>query len=132
MGMGMEMGIPASPRELPPIADVSSLNAVVGSSLLLMDTVTQSALSAKIPKSTWLDLPATGDACLSLQAHRLIGATGQYLDEISVRYFQGIHNFIPIISRTRFHAQLMSSGSVRRRTSPSCCLSSVCSRTILS
>ncbi|KAJ5669113.1 hypothetical protein N7462_010183 [Penicillium macrosclerotiorum] len=99
----MKMGIPASPRQSQPVADSSSL--------LLMDAMTQSALSEQIPKSTWLDLGATKDPSLCRQAHRLIEATGQYLDEISVRYFQGIHNFIPIISRTRFHTQLMSSGS---------------------
>ncbi|KAJ5496665.1 hypothetical protein N7463_008652 [Penicillium fimorum] len=48
---------------------------------------------------------------LCVQAQRLLETTGLYLDEISVRYFQGIHTFVPIISRRRFHAHLLSFGA---------------------
>ncbi|EXJ77053.1 hypothetical protein A1O3_10211 [Capronia epimyces CBS 606.96] len=41
----------------------------------------------------------------------LLEATGMYLDEISVGYFQGgIHSVVPIISRRRFHTHLISFG----------------------
>ncbi|KAJ5347776.1 uncharacterized protein N7506_001029 [Penicillium brevicompactum] len=44
-------------------------------------------------------------------AQRLLETTGLYLDEISVRYFQGVHTFVPIISRRQFHTQLLSFGA---------------------
>lgn len=53
----------------------------------------------------------TVDSTLCVQAQRLLETTGLYLDEISVRYFQGIHTFVPIISRRRFHARLLSFGA---------------------
>ena len=54
---------------------------------------------------------STVESTLCVQAQRLLETTGLYLDEISVRYFQGIHTFVPIISRRRFHAQLLSFGA---------------------
>lgn len=53
----------------------------------------------------------TIESALCIQAQRLLDTTGLYLDEISVRYFQGIHTFVPIISRRRFHTQLLSFGT---------------------
>lgn len=41
----------------------------------------------------------------------MLETTGLYLDEISVRYFQGVHTFVPIISRRQFHTQLLSFGA---------------------
>ncbi|KAJ5987195.1 hypothetical protein N7451_011560 [Penicillium sp. IBT 35674x] len=54
---------------------------------------------------------STIESTLCVQAQRLLDTTGLYLDEISVRYFQGIHAFVPIISRRRFHTQLLSFGT---------------------
>ncbi|KAJ5641466.1 hypothetical protein N7490_005466 [Penicillium lividum] len=54
---------------------------------------------------------STVESTLCVQAQRLLETTGLYLDEISVRYFQGVHTFVPIISRRRFHAQLLSFGA---------------------
>lgn len=54
---------------------------------------------------------STIESTLCVQAQQLLETTGLYLDEISVRYFQGIHTFVPIISRRRFHAQLLSFGT---------------------
>ncbi|RAL12397.1 uncharacterized protein BO97DRAFT_443038 [Aspergillus homomorphus CBS 101889] len=51
------------------------------------------------------------DPTLCGQAQEILQATGLYLDEISVRYFQGIHTFVPIVSRRRFHARLLSFGA---------------------
>jgi hypothetical protein len=36
---------------------------------------------------------------------------GQFVDDITARYFRGIHSFIPIISRPRFHEQLVKCGA---------------------
>ncbi|RFU31442.1 hypothetical protein B7463_g4874, partial [Scytalidium lignicola] len=55
--------------------------------------------------------PATSEANLYLQAHRLIRATGQFVDDISVRYFRGMHPYLPIISRMRFHSSLITLGT---------------------
>ncbi|PYH87815.1 hypothetical protein BO71DRAFT_436350 [Aspergillus ellipticus CBS 707.79] len=54
----------------------------------------------------------TAPSTLCTQAQHLLKTTAPYLDEISVRYFQGIHSFMPIISRRRFHAQLLSFGAL--------------------
>ncbi|PYI35400.1 hypothetical protein BP00DRAFT_478989 [Aspergillus indologenus CBS 114.80] len=53
----------------------------------------------------------TSASRLCTETQRLLETTGLYLDEISVRYFQGIHAFVPIISRPRFHARLLSFGA---------------------
>ncbi|PYI19090.1 hypothetical protein BO99DRAFT_385527 [Aspergillus violaceofuscus CBS 115571] len=63
-----------------------------------------------------LHLPANGQTPTSAprlctETQRLLESTGLYLDEISVRYFQGIHAFVPIISRRRFHGRLLSFGA---------------------
>ncbi|KAF7556148.1 hypothetical protein G7Z17_g1640 [Cylindrodendrum hubeiense] len=38
-----------------------------------------------------------------LEVHGIIRATGQFVDDISARYFQGFHRHLPIVSRTRFY-----------------------------
>ncbi|KAF2867774.1 hypothetical protein BDV95DRAFT_502582 [Massariosphaeria phaeospora] len=48
---------------------------------------------------------------LNLQVNRLIRSTGQFVDDISAQYFQGIHRYLPVISRTRFHDNLVTSGA---------------------
>ncbi|PYH77564.1 hypothetical protein BO82DRAFT_344533 [Aspergillus uvarum CBS 121591] len=53
----------------------------------------------------------TSASRLCTETQRLLGSMGLYLDEISVRYFQGIHAFVPIISRRRFHGRLLSFGA---------------------
>ncbi|KAL4802429.1 hypothetical protein BDV18DRAFT_146724 [Aspergillus unguis] len=54
---------------------------------------------------------SSAEAALSHEAKRIIGATGQFLDEISVRYFQGFHTYLPVMSRQRFHDMLLSFSS---------------------
>ncbi|KAH9907524.1 hypothetical protein F4778DRAFT_545186 [Xylariomycetidae sp. FL2044] len=58
--------------------------------------------------------PHTAEEALCRQISRLLEATGLYLDEISVRYFETIHNYNPIISRPRFHSHLISFGARSR------------------
>lgn len=61
-----------------------------------------------------LTIPAepltSSEANLYLQVHGLIRETGQFVDDVSARYFQGIHRHLPIISRTRFHNNLITLG----------------------
>ncbi|KAL4923295.1 uncharacterized protein BDV17DRAFT_277412 [Aspergillus undulatus] len=45
------------------------------------------------------------------EAQRILTPTGLYLDEVSVRYFESVHCYFPIITRQRFHGQLISFGS---------------------
>ena len=46
-----------------------------------------------------------------LQVHGIIRSTGQFVDDISARYFQGFHSHLPIISRTRFYNNLITLGA---------------------
>ncbi|KAI9035701.1 fungal specific transcription factor domain-containing protein [Aspergillus affinis] len=52
-----------------------------------------------------------GEPSLCGQARRLLESTGLCLDEISVRYFRGIHAFVPVVSRRQFQARLLSFGA---------------------
>ena len=45
------------------------------------------------------------------EVHGIIRATGQFVDDISARYFQGFHRHLPIISRTRFYNNLITLGA---------------------
>ncbi|KAF5523407.1 hypothetical protein CGCA056_v005771 [Colletotrichum aenigma] len=55
------------------------------------------------------DIPSS-ESDLSARIQRLIRDTGQYLDGISVRYFEGFHQYLPFISRSRFEDSLIFSG----------------------
>lgn len=55
--------------------------------------------------------PATMETNLYLQVNRIIRTTGQFVDDITARYFQGMHRYLPVVSRTRFHDSLITLGS---------------------
>lgn len=42
------------------------------------------------------------------EVHSIIRATGQFVDDISARYFKVFHLHLPIISRIRFHNHLIT------------------------
>jgi len=46
-----------------------------------------------------------------LEVHGIIRATGQFVDDISARYFQGFHRHLPVISRIRFYNNLITLGA---------------------
>lgn len=46
-----------------------------------------------------------------IEVHGTIRATGQFVDDITVRYFQGFHRHLPVISRTRFYNSLVALGA---------------------
>ncbi|KAL4788378.1 hypothetical protein BJX76DRAFT_344998 [Aspergillus varians] len=95
----------ASSTSSSPSSVVPNSNPVGASTRLLIDGLTSSPF---LPGGV---LGPTTEPTICVQAQRLLEATGLYLDEISVRYFQGIHTFVPIVSRRRFHAHLLSFGA---------------------
>jgi hypothetical protein len=48
---------------------------------------------------------------LYVHVNGLIRSTGQFVDDISARYFKGIHRFTPTIARARFHDELITLGA---------------------
>jgi Fungal specific transcription factor domain len=74
---------------------------VIRSSLLLSNTLSEVLRSR----------PTNTDSTLYLQILRIIQATGQFVDDISARYFHGIHAFIPVVSRRRIHNHLVDFGA---------------------
>lgn len=80
----------------------------LGSSILLMDTVVDWLPSQTLPIDRLLEL-RTADDVLYRQVHRIIQATDLSVHDISVRYFDTIHRWIPIISRNQFEGDLVSS-----------------------
>ncbi|MCJ1403640.1 hypothetical protein MMC11_006863 [Xylographa trunciseda] len=80
----------------------------IKSSLMLADSIS-TALPAQFRMETEdLADPTTFDESIHLQVRRIICAYGDYVDEISTRYFQGIHRWLPVISRQLFHDRLVS------------------------
>jgi hypothetical protein len=55
--------------------------------------------------------PTSPEASLFIEVHRLIRATGQFVDDISARYFQSFHAYLPIVSRRRFHSSLITANT---------------------
>ena len=49
-----------------------------------------------------LKFPITADGIFHLRIYEIIRAYGKYVDEITVKYFQGVHRWLPVISRSRF------------------------------
>jgi hypothetical protein len=46
-----------------------------------------------------------------VEVHSIIRATGQFVDDITARYFQGFHRHLPVISRTLFYNSLVTLGA---------------------
>ncbi|KAK8030428.1 hypothetical protein PG990_000162 [Apiospora arundinis] len=49
-----------------------------------------------------------GPENLHRQVHQLIRASGRFVDDVSTSYFHGLHLYMPIVSRTRFHDNLVA------------------------
>ena len=47
---------------------------------------------------------------IHLEVQRVIRSTGQFVDDLTARYFQSFHRHLPIISRLRFQNSLIASG----------------------
>ena len=79
----------------------------IRSSQLLTDSLSNALPSSLLDPKTLVE-PKTFDSILHLQVCHIIGAYGKYVDDISVRYFQGVHRWLPVISRHRFHDRLVN------------------------
>ena len=79
----------------------------IKSTLLLMDSFL-GVLPGQSLDFKKLAEPMSVDAVLYSQVCRIIATYGKYVDDISVSYFQGVHRWLPIISRRRFHDRLMN------------------------
>ncbi|KAE8395117.1 hypothetical protein BDV23DRAFT_169123 [Aspergillus alliaceus] len=90
-------------------ADLECIHPITRSSFLLMDSVSSERPSDVITLGPLMD-PTAIDTTLYLQARRIIQMTNQFVDDISVRYFQGIHRHLPVVSRKRFHDYLIYVG----------------------
>ncbi|KAK8002413.1 rhamnogalacturonase [Apiospora arundinis] len=55
---------------------------------------------------------SVGPANLHRQVYQLIRASGQFVDDVSTSYFHGLHLYMPIVSRTRFHDSLVALGAI--------------------
>ncbi|KAK8855128.1 transcription factor gsfR2 [Apiospora arundinis] len=55
---------------------------------------------------------SVGPANLHLQVYQLIRASGRFVDDVSTSYFHGLHLYMPIVSRTRFHNSLVALGAI--------------------
>ncbi|KAB8075810.1 hypothetical protein BDV29DRAFT_200685 [Aspergillus leporis] len=84
------------------------VHPLIRSSLLLIDPISDLMPSEMFSLGALMDLTGI-DTTLYLQACRIIQKTNQFVDDISVRYFQGIYGLVPIISRKpSFSALLLS------------------------
>ncbi|KAJ5876806.1 hypothetical protein N7455_000271 [Penicillium solitum] len=87
-----------------PFLAVSS--PIIRSSMLLSDTLSD-VLQYE---------PANLNSTLYLQIIRIIRLADQSVDDISMRYFRGIHTFIPVISPCRFHQEVLHSSTLPSAT----------------
>ncbi|KAH8660452.1 hypothetical protein BX600DRAFT_56848 [Xylariales sp. PMI_506] len=55
--------------------------------------------------------PAATELSFHLQVQRIIRETDQFVDDISAHYFQGLHRYIPVVCRRRFHDSLITLGA---------------------
>jgi hypothetical protein len=85
------------------------VHPLIRSSLLLIDPISDLMPSEMFSLGALMDLTGI-DTTLYLQACRIIQKTNQFVDDISVRYFQGIYGLVPIISRKCFHDYLIHVG----------------------
>lgn len=56
--------------------------------------------------------PAIADANLYNRVLQIIHETGQFIDDLTARYFHGPHCYLPIVSRSRFQSNLITLGAV--------------------
>jgi hypothetical protein len=83
------------------------------SSLMLMDTISDSVLSRCLSFGKLTESLGVDDI-LHDQVHNIIQATGRFIDDVTVRYFRGIHEWIPVISRREFQNHLIYSSAPAR------------------
>ncbi|RDK38385.1 hypothetical protein M752DRAFT_307687 [Aspergillus phoenicis ATCC 13157] len=100
----------------PFLAGPIAYDPTIQSSRLLSDTFSNMLISE----------PATIESALYLQVYRILRATGQNFDDVKVRYFRGMHTFLPIISPECLNYDLGNSQFAPPPTSVSILLLSMC------
>ncbi|RDL35862.1 uncharacterized protein BP5553_06474 [Venustampulla echinocandica] len=78
-------------------------NPCIQLSMLLMNSISD----VMQPKGS--SLPISTDAVFHSQVCNIIRADGQYVEDIVTKYFNGVHGWLPIISKTRFYDMFRSS-----------------------
>ncbi|KAH8691638.1 hypothetical protein BGW36DRAFT_55389 [Talaromyces proteolyticus] len=78
----------------------------VRASVILMDAVIDWLPSQPLAADRLLEIQ-TVDDLLYRQVYRIIQTTGLFLDDITIHFFQSIHRWIPIISRSRLQETLV-------------------------
>ncbi|KAB5545743.1 hypothetical protein GE09DRAFT_1132274 [Coniochaeta sp. 2T2.1] len=56
----------------------------------------------------FLEPSLPSEANLYHEVHRLIRATGHFVDDVTTCYFRGVHQHLPMVSRTRLHGHLFA------------------------
>lgn len=85
----------------PSIALNVATDPIIRSSLLLSNTLSEVLLSH----------PTNVESTLYLRVLSIIRTTSQHIDDITTRYFRGIHSFIPMLSRSRVNRYLDDHGA---------------------
>ncbi|KAJ5584961.1 uncharacterized protein N7459_004761 [Penicillium hispanicum] len=104
------------------------LSPIVGSSLLLMDTLSPVNLSSHVPLDSLLET-ASVDEFVHAQVHRIIHTTGRFLGDIIQEFFLGIHRYAPIVGRKRIYNVLAGLPVVSPPADFSILLLSICLHT---
>lgn len=71
-----------------------------------MDTFSPARLSGRVPLEALME---TSTTALHLQVRRIIHATGRFLEDVIIEYFQGINCLLPIISPRQFYRHIVHS-----------------------
>lgn len=81
------------------------LNHVAKASIFLMDTLSSVDLSSHIPVDELSEMKSM-DASVSAQVHRIIHATGRFINDLVEQFFSGICRFVLGVSRNRIHGMI--------------------------
>lgn len=68
-------------------------------------------LSASTPQTISSE-PLATDAAVYRRVLNLIRETGRFVDDVTSCYFQRMHRYLPVVSRTNFHKSLITLGAI--------------------
>ena len=94
----------------PVASQASQITTIPGSaqsSLIFVDSILE-AIPLRLSGLQRSGEPFGLDHVLRSQVDRLTRARGCYLDDITSRYFQGMHKWLPVISRNNFYAEFIN------------------------
>ena len=88
-------------------SQITNIHGSAQSSLIFVDSILEAIPPPRLSGLQRSGEPLGLDHLLRSQVDRLTRARGCYLDDITSRYFQGMHKWLPVISRSKFHAELI-------------------------